>query len=272
MRCLGKIAVCLAGGLVLSIGARAADVVSAGNPYAPIVARNVFGLNPPSTNIIPTSEDTQLPKITLNGITDILGQLQALYKVSPKPGQKDAKDESYILSEGQAQDDIEVMHIDEKTALVTFNNHGKVQEIPLANAPKINAPSAPTGGGSSGGNIPPRLGSRVGGSGPAGRVGGPGRVMSGGASANPGGTGNNPALNNSSTRGPGGYANQSATPANLSAEEHMVLMAAQHLKAQQDGDPATVIFPPTPFDAELGINPPTLPNTSASGTSHAFRK
>ena len=62
----------------------------------------------------------------------IFGQLQVLFKVAgtAKPGQP-AKDDSYILSEGQRQDEIEVIHIDEKASLVTFNNHGTVQEIPL---------------------------------------------------------------------------------------------------------------------------------------------
>ena len=71
----------------------------------------------------------------------IFGQLQVLFKVAgtAKPGQP-AKDEFYILSEGQRQDEIEVIHIDEKASLVTFNNHGTVQEIPLANAPAVSTP------------------------------------------------------------------------------------------------------------------------------------
>jgi len=163
MKRLGKIAVCLAGGLALCAGARAGDVMFASNPYEPIVVRNVFGLNPPSTNPPPTIDDAQLPKITPNGIMSIFGQLQALFKVAPKPGVKDAKEESYVLSEGQAQDEIEVVHINEKDALVTFNNHGILQEIPLSNAPKTNSPGV-TGGGDSpggrnaGGGIPSRSG------------------------------------------------------------------------------------------------------------------
>ena len=50
MKRLGKIAVCLVGGLVLTAGARAADAVSTDNPYGPIVVRNVFGLNPAPTS------------------------------------------------------------------------------------------------------------------------------------------------------------------------------------------------------------------------------
>jgi hypothetical protein len=46
-------------------------------------------------------------------------------------------EKSYILAETKQQDDIEVVHIDEKTDIVTFNNHGIMQEIPLAIAPAI---------------------------------------------------------------------------------------------------------------------------------------
>jgi hypothetical protein len=274
MRLLGKIAVCLAGGLVLSAGARAGDLVSAANPYEPIVARNIFSLLPVTTPIItPTSESENLPKITPNGIMSILGQLQVLYKVSPKPGQKDAKEQCYVLSEGQAQDDIEVVRIDEKRTLVTFNNHGTVQEIPLANTPKITAQPFPGGGNSSGGGIPPRIGGPKGaGGGPAGRFNTTNHGLGGAGGNSPGGTGDNPALNSTATRGRGAAAGQITSPADLSAEDHMVLMAAQHLKAQESGDPAAAIFPPTPFDADAGINPPPLPTApSTSGRSSNAR-
>ena len=66
------------------------------------------------------------------------GTSQALYKVagSATPGQP-AKEQFYNLSEGQREDDIEVLHINDQASLVTFNNHGTVQEIPLANAPAV---------------------------------------------------------------------------------------------------------------------------------------
>ncbi len=154
----GKIAIWLAGGLVLSAGAsadsvapentvaRANIVAPADNPYAAIVTRNIFGLNPIVASDEPVGDPP--PKITLNGIMSTFGKSQALYKVagSAKPGEP-AKDQSYILSEGQRQDDIEVMRINDKDNLVTFNNHGTVQEIPLANAPKsaLSAPAGPSG-------------------------------------------------------------------------------------------------------------------------------
>jgi hypothetical protein len=146
MKRVGKIAIWLAGGLVLSAGARADNtaVASAGNPYTPIVTRNIFGLNPVSAETPPGDPP---PKITLKGIMSVHGRSQALYTVvgTGKPGQP-AKDQSYILSEGQRQDDVEVLHINDQTSLVTFNNHGTVQEIPLANAPAVTTSAPGTGG------------------------------------------------------------------------------------------------------------------------------
>jgi len=140
MKCLGKIAVCLAGGLVLNTTARAGDVVSSANPYTPIVTRNVFGLNPPEAAKART--DDPAIKIMPNGIMSVFGQWQVLFKVSlPRPGQP-AKEYTYVLGEGQQQDDIGVVHIDEAAGRVTFNNHGILQDIPLPNAPKLDSLAA----------------------------------------------------------------------------------------------------------------------------------
>jgi hypothetical protein len=219
MNCLGKIVLCLASGLVLNTGARADDSVLPNNPYVPIVVRNVFGLNPAPTNDAANTQEPP-PKITPNGIMSIFGQLQVLYKVAgtAKAGQP-AKDDSYILSEGQRQDDIEVIHIDEKTSLITFNNHGTVQELPLANAPKISTP-------------PPNVDNSI-----RGRFGG--RPAAGQLTTVP-------------TRA-------SPTQPAMAPEVQMIMIAAQHAKAQQEGDPVAKIYPATPIDAEAGIVPPSPP-------------
>jgi hypothetical protein len=144
----GTFLICLACGLAFYTSLHAADVVLQGDPYAPIVARNVFGLNPPQQ--VDKDESTTPPvKITANGIMTIFGSKQVLFKVAggAQAGRRPntAKEISYILSEGQRQDDIEVAHIDEKNGIVTFNNHGIVQEIPLTAAPALTVPVA-TGG------------------------------------------------------------------------------------------------------------------------------
>jgi len=135
MKRLGKILICAACGAALTAGAD--TVILPGNPYAPLVARNIFGLNPPVV-VDPNADKTPPPKITPNGIMSVFGRVQVLFKTAG-PGKlgKSSEDESYILSQGQRQDDIEVTKIDEKNGVVTFNNHGTIQEIPLVSTPAV---------------------------------------------------------------------------------------------------------------------------------------
>ena len=115
MKRLGKIVVCLASGLVLNAGARADDGVLPNNPYAPIVVRNVFDLNPPPPADAGQPADPP-PKITPNGIMSILGQLQVLYKVAgtAKPGQP-AKDEFYIPAKASGRTKLKSFRLMKKT-------------------------------------------------------------------------------------------------------------------------------------------------------------
>jgi hypothetical protein len=65
--------------------------------------------------------------------------------------------------------------------------------------------------------------------------------------------------NNGGNSGNSSGANLSSAPAQpqLSPEEQMIMIAAQHAKAQQAGDPMARIFPPTPLDEAAGITPPS---------------
>ena len=159
MTYLGKIAFGLAGGLALN-GAVSAQVLAftnnlaAGNPYGPIVARNVFGLLPPPDPNLQKEKDKEkdLPKINATGIQSFPGlPPQVLFKTSGgnPPGQP-AKDKFYCLAEGQMEDEIEVTHIDTENAIVSFNNHGVDQDIPLV-APSNTGGGGPSGGGEAGG-------------------------------------------------------------------------------------------------------------------------
>ncbi len=117
-----KIAAGVAGWLALEATLTAGDVSSTNNPYSTIAARNIFGLHAP-----PTATPDQPPEpdaiITPNGIVSIFGPARVLFKVREK---------AYVLGEGQRQDDIEVLKIDETKQIITFNNHGVIQHIPLA--------------------------------------------------------------------------------------------------------------------------------------------
>jgi hypothetical protein len=263
MKRVGEIAVCLAGGLAFVASVRA------DNPYMPIVARNVFGLNPPQAADSTQQNTEPPPKITANGIMSIFGHWQVLFKVvTPgRPGQP-AKDTSYILSEGQQQDDIEVIQINEKKGVVKFDNHGTVQEIALTSTPAAGGaapaavnlnpmPSTPKvmlsggGGGSSNSGDVVRFGDRL------SRNRGSGN---GNNNLNPG------ADNGSGLRSipaQGGYSNPQSKN-NLSADDQAVLIAAQHKYHQDQGSPIANLFPPTKYDPEAGVAPPPPPGGSSS--------
>jgi hypothetical protein len=257
MKRAGKILLCLASGLACQAIVLADDAALPNNPYALVVTRNVFGLYPPAPDAPAPLADPP-PKITPNGILSIFGHTQVLFKVTNvKPGQP-AKDDFYNLSEGQSEDDIEVTRIDEKNGIVTFNNHSTVQELPLI-ATAASGGAAPATAGEMGmpGRIPAPAAMANGGNGFA-RFGANGAP--GGRNPNLGNSGNNPGANNGANFGGNSYSGNSGQPQNtISLEQQEILIAAQHAKALQEGDPSAPIFPPTSIDKEAGIPPPEPP-------------
>lgn len=264
MNCCGKIIFCLASVLALTTGVRADDIVLPGDPYATVVVRNIFGLNPPPPPDANPQDANPPVKITPNGIMTIFGVKQALYKVAgtPKPGGPPPTDESYILSEGQAEDGIEVVKIDEKNSIVTFNNHGEIQQLPLVvTLPSSTTSTAPAGsmGGGPGGRFSPGLVNPGGGPGARPRDGGNGGNGGGyGAGANSGGPGNsgNPNdgsnLRNIPTRN-NTFDAASQIPDGMTEEVQTIAIEAnRELTKQQviNGDlPPLPITPMTPDDA-----------------------
>ena len=264
MNRLGKIAISLAGVLALNTGLRAAGLTATnnplpGNPYAPIVARNIFGLLPPEAPPDPALEAAKnLPKITPTGIMGVFGNWQVLFKVAgaatAKPGQpgQPAKDDFYILSQGQRQDDIEVLKIDEKKGIVTFDNHGTTQELPLAAA-------SGTGGGPAAPSSPGGMKPGMAPGGPGGGPGGPGGFTRFGAGGGNNNNGGNPNTNPGSNGGPGdpnasmdnGNSMQSRIyqpPAStMTPEQTVISIEAQRLQYQQKGSPLANLLPPTPL-------------------------
>ncbi len=141
--------------LVTSLGfcaALRADAVTTGSPesqetpYQGIVERNVFSLRPPPAPPDPEATKPPPPKITLTGIITI-GRKQALMKTPPlpvKPGEQSKGEQSYILTEGARQGDIEVLEIDEKAGSVKVNNSGTVVTLTFEkDGPKLPASSGP---------------------------------------------------------------------------------------------------------------------------------
>jgi len=272
MKRVGRIAVCLLGWLALNAGLRAADPASANNPlpdnpYATIVARNIFGLVAPPPPVDPNAkQEASLPKITPTGIMTVFGHSQVLFKVAgaaAKPGQP-AKDEFYILSQGQRQDDIEVTKIDEKNSLVTFDNHGITQELPLVNTPTSSGSAASPSPVAGNPAMMPALPAGVGRGGPGGIIpfgagaGGRGGGTWNGANISGGGGGVNADGANGGVDLPGAaVAKSNLGPAQdlppISAENQTAIIVMEHLKAQLENDPIAPIFPPTPLDHEAGI-------------------
>ncbi len=218
-----------------------------GNPYTSIVTRNVFGLNPitPYTPP-PPPQGPPPPKITLTGITTIFGSPQALFKVAGVVRDGRPQDESYIFTEGEEQDEVKVTKIDVPKQIVTFENHGQEQTIPLTDgvASSGPAPSAPAWPGQNGPRFHrfPRFGGGNSGFQPQ-TFGQPQSY-------------NNSYNNQNNNQNNGQYNPSSqAVNAGLSGEDEAALLAAQHAQLQQQGNPMSAIMPPTPFDKEAGVGP-----------------
>jgi hypothetical protein len=276
MKRLGKIAACLAGGLVLNAGLHAASpaaspalaVVKApavnpqsDNPYTTIAVRNMFGLNPPAPPKPLEDPAKDLPKITPTGIMGIFGHYQVLFKVTPvAKGGPASKDEFYILSEGQRQDDIEVVKIDERNSLVTFDNHGITQEMPLAAAASGGGTGAASWSGG-GGGMNPGMAAGAGGGGPGGPAGFT-QFGAGSAGNNGGRPNSNPGFNNGG--GPGGAdgavggldfgatvdTSRNYQPAKelpqVSTDEQAALMVVQKQVYLNQNSPLANLLPPIP--------------------------
>jgi len=153
--------------------------------YSSIWLRNVFDLKPaPPATAIDTKPPGPPPNVKLQGITTILGGKRAIFSVQEPggPGKPPAKEESYMLSEGQRQGILEVLEInpkgrtvkikvDELISTITFetnkasgglgpaNMAGGVPRVPGAPPPRgFNQPGGFTPAGSpvNNGSVPPR--------------------------------------------------------------------------------------------------------------------
>jgi hypothetical protein len=223
------------------------------NPYSSIVERNVFALVPipvhnPADDAPPPPPP---PKITPNGIMNVFGKLQAMFvaKAPDKPGQP-GKDQSYVLCAGERQDDIEVVKIDEANAVITFNNHGTIQDLPLV-AANASSGSAPPAGGPGGPAGIPRPAT------PFGMTpgGGPSPIGFGGRFGR-----NRPAVNPpDASPSPTMPSFGGGTPANtgqnsqeqVTPEAQILMMEAQRAKMLDEQNPAAAIIPPTPITKQV---------------------
>lgn len=240
----GKILLCVLSGLAAATTTQA--ITDGSNPYGSIVERNVFNLKPPPRpeDLVPPPPPA--PKITLQGINSILGLRQVLFKIAPsKPGEKE---QAYVLSEGQRQDEVEVLAIDEKEGSIKFNNHGTVETKTL----KDDASKVPTTAMMMPGSIPrpmPTAGMSPGGA--PGAPGAPGgsSVISVGRQipvpsrqprVQPAGSG---AMTGTTTTATAASAKKAAQPA-LTPEEQVIIIEAERLINKPLIDKG--VYPPPP--------------------------
>ncbi len=90
------------------------------------------------------------PEIKLNGLTTILGDKRALFKVRNDSGPV----ESYFLAEGQSAGAIKLLSVDIRAGKIKVNNHGVVQTVSLCDPPDLSILMASEiGGDKSGGGL-----------------------------------------------------------------------------------------------------------------------
>src|SRR5581483_197922 len=209
------------------------------NPYSQIVTRNIFGLNPPVVETNPP--DNTLIKISPNGIQNFLGTVKVLFKTT---GGK--KEQFYALAENQGQDGITVQKIDQKNGIITFDNHGTVQTLPL---------TEPTGGGAAAttanpaggqGNFNPQGGNNENGNpnrfSQFGRRGG--GFNGRGNNANGGGSSDNSGDSNLRTVPTRVYQPEAST---MTPDEAAIKLEQNYAAAADAGDPAAKLYPPSPL-------------------------
>ena len=127
-----NILVRILGALLVCVAAKATVPDSSRNPYQGIVERNVFGLKPAPPDSKPLPPPPPALKIVLSGITTILPRPLALLKVQmPARPSEPAREESYILTEGQRDGEIEVIEINAEAGSVKVRNSGIVSVLTL---------------------------------------------------------------------------------------------------------------------------------------------
>jgi hypothetical protein len=124
--------ICVLSSLFCCAGAQAIETEAAASPYQGIVDRNVFGLKPPPPPGPTAPEPPPAPKVTLTGITTILGKKQVLgkFQMPAKPPEQ-AKEVPFILAEGEASGDIEILEVDVKAGNVKLKDYGTLLTLNL---------------------------------------------------------------------------------------------------------------------------------------------
>ena len=230
------------GSLLLNVTTDAQETATAQKPYTALVSRNIFGLVPVPPPAAPEPPPIDPPpKITPNGIINLFGKYQVLFKT---PGKSKnglpPKEESYMMGEGERQDDIEVKKIDEKVGLVTFDNHGVIQSLTLIVAQNVGPVAGPGGQVPTvAPGVPPSLGGLGGGR--FGRPVRPNKNVTTSADVAP----SQPNLGGNNS---GGNNPNASNVENLSPEAQVIMIEKNRIDTQQQVDAGSLPpLPPTPL-------------------------
>ena len=232
-------------GLLLTLLSGSAVHAATSNPYGGIVDRNVFSLKPaPLVDSTPVAPPTPPVKLTLNGITTILGNKRALLHAQiPAHPPESAKEENYMLTEGQRDGGIEVLSIDEHAGIVKVNNNGLTETLDFVNnGAKAVASVAPAAGS----NIPSPVHPATR---PLNSSGNSGNALPGGISTlqrSSQVTGQAASTSLSGVGSGGVSSSQQNVPQNaMTPEEQVIMIEAQREYFTQQGDSTAIILPPT---------------------------
>jgi hypothetical protein len=274
-----KLLVCVIGGLAFCAAANPVPEQSSDNPYQSIIDRNVFSLKPPPPPADASEVNKpQTLKITLTGITTIFGNKRVLMKTAPppvKPGEGPKTDQSYILTEGQREGDIEVLQIDEKLGSVKVNNGGTIQTLTFEkDGAKLPTTAAPPGVPGLAAPMPGLPGAR-----PAPQIPGfatpnfqlPSRIPrlpAGSRSGNASNGGNVPYPGAGGMPVPQNTGSQQITPGGQpSLEEQTIAIEV----ARQAGGPGASLLPPTALSPRANIELPSPENPQNSQSVPTLR-
>jgi hypothetical protein len=219
---------------------------SQGNPYLAIVERNVFGLKPPPVVAPPKPPEAPQLNVELTGIMTIFGKKQGLFLVQepPQQGQPAKPPVTYILSEGERSDKLEVLAIDPKAGTAKISDAGREREIQFKKLPVSALPAPGLAAAQPG---VPGVAPAMAAFNPAPGGSGSGGVTTIGAYQMPN------RMVRTAPNNPGGFASiapthtaqVTPTAPPLSREEQEIMIEVNRQVYKDAGDPAAAILPPT---------------------------
>ena len=103
--------------------------VFAAEDFSTIARINVFRLNPLQPEAKPEAVQPELPQVSLQGLTTLLGS-QALLKIQMK-SKPVTTEVACVLGEGQMRDGVKVLRIDMESGTVWLTNQGEQQVLTI---------------------------------------------------------------------------------------------------------------------------------------------